>query len=250
MPIFKISDLPDKTKTMHYTQARWRKKNWNDSLKNHSNDLEELLSLIELFDIWKNRLPKNEAIKYLSREIYADAYISIHLACFGLYKNGYMSLRSQFETAMRLIYFSTHPLEFKLWMSGDEKWIKDLLKGPDVWGYEFTYFAFIPEIEKLENLSPKKLRLISKSDTPKLRDIYSKLSKHVHSGGPFLQTRSGRLSAKYNQDEFRSWCEMFKDIQKYINILFALCFPDEFKKMPHPEMDDSPAITRTLPTCR
>jgi hypothetical protein len=27
------------------------------------------------------------------------------------------------------------------------------------------------------------------------------------------------------------WCRMFRDVQKYINILFALCFVDNFKKM-------------------
>jgi hypothetical protein len=237
MPSFRIADLPDKTKTMHQTEARWRKKNWNDSLKNHGNDLEELLSLIQLFDVWKNRLPRNnEAIKCLSREIYTDGYMSIHLACFGLYKSSYMSLRSQFETAMRLIYFATHPLEFKLWIGGDEKWIGGLLKGRDVWGESFKYFVFIPEIAQLE-ASPNNNLWLTKGDSPKLRETHSKLSKYVHSGGPFLQTRSGRLSPKYNQDEFTSWCKMFKDVQMYINILFALCFSDQFRKMPSHERD-------------
>ncbi len=60
---------------------------------------------------------------------------------------------------------------------------------------------------------------------------YCKLSKYVHSGGPYLQTKSGRLSPKYIPTEFISWCEMFKDVQKYVNILFALYFSEEFKKM-------------------
>lgn len=235
MPNFRIENLPDLTKSMHYTQSRWRKKNWEDSLKNHSNDLEELLLQIGLFDIWRNRLPKNDAIKYLSKEIYTDAYLSIHLACFGLYKNSYMSLRSQFEISLRLIYFSSHPWEYKLWISGDEKWIGKLLRGSDVWGDGFTYFAFIPEIEQLDKISGRKQLL--KGDSARLREIYSKLSKYVHSGGPFLQTRSGRLSAKYDQKEFRSWYEMFIEIQKYINILFALCFSDQFIKMPSQERD-------------
>lgn len=160
MTTFKKSGLHEKTLNMHETQARWRKRNWEDSLKNHSSDLEDLLSLIALFDFWKNRLPR-DAARSLSREIYTDAYFSIHLACFALYKNAYMSLRSQFETAMRLIYFSNHPLEFKMWQSGDEKWIGQLLKGTDVWGRDFKYFSYIPEIRKLEENSPQKLRLIS-----------------------------------------------------------------------------------------
>jgi hypothetical protein len=235
MPTFKISDLPDKTKTMHSTQNRWRKRNWEDTLKNEANDLEDLLSLIEVFDIWKNRLPKDDATKSLSREIFADAYMSIHLAGFGLYKNAYMSLRSQLETAMRLIYFSNHLLEYKLWQDGDEKWIGDLLKGSDVWGQNFKYFLYIPEVNQLEDKLQQGLKLINGS--AKLKEIYSKLSKHVHSGGPFLQTRKGHLSSKYSQAEFDSWIEIYKDVQKYINILFALCFSDYFKKMPADERD-------------
>ncbi|SRR6266498_748004 len=235
MPTFKIADLPDKTKTLHTTQNRWRKKNWEDTLKNEANDLEDLLSLIDVFDIWKNRLPKDDATKSLSREIFADAYMSIHLACFGLYKNAYMSLRSQLETAMRLIYFSSHLMEYKLWQDGDEKWIGELLKGSDVWGQNFKYFMYISEVNQLEEKLQQGLKLINGS--AKIKEIHGKLSKHVHSGGPFLQTRRGHLSPKYSQAEFDSWSGIYKDVQKYINVLFALCFSDSFKKMPADESD-------------
>ncbi len=236
MPSFRIENLPEKTLIMHKTQARWRKKNWEDSLKNHGTDLEELLSIIDLFDFWKNHLPRNDATKYLSKEIYTDAYFSIHLACFGLYKNAYMSLRSQLETTLRLIYFSNHLLEFTWWQNGKEKWIGDLLKGSDVWGQNFKYFTHIPEIEKLEEISSPEHRLI-KGNSPKLKIIYSELSKYVHSVGPFLQTRHGRLSTKYSQNDFKSWYKMFRNVHKYINILLVLCFPEQFKKMLPHEID-------------
>ncbi len=148
-----------------------------------------------------------------------------------------MSLRSQFETAMRLIYFSSHPLEYELWQHGDEKWMGDLLKGSDVWGQNFKYFIYIPEIKALETAITQHDLWLTKGDKPKLKVIYSKLSKHVHSVGPYLQTRSGRLSIKYNEEEFESWHEMFGDVQKYINILFALSFADQFKKMPPDEIN-------------
>lgn len=236
MPIFRVSDLPAQTMIMHDAEVKWRKKNWEDSLRNHSNEIEELLSLIALFNIWKNRIPQNESTRYLSKEIYTDAYISIHLASYGLYKNAYMSLRSQFETAIRLIYFSSHHHEFKLWRGGEEGWINTLLKGPDVWGHGFKYFNYIQKVKELEDLGSKRLWLL-KGDNPKLIEIYSKLSKHVHSGGPYLQTRTGRLSAKYDYDEFSSWVKMFKDVQMYVNILFALCFPEPFLRMTDLERD-------------
>jgi hypothetical protein len=235
MPIFKVADLPENTQSMHNAQTRWRNKNWKDSLKNHGNELEDLLSIIALYDFWKNRLPKNNATKTLFKEIYADAYMSIHLSCFGLYKNSYMSLRSEFETALRLIYFSVHPFEYDLWQSGDEKWRTDLLRGSDVWGEGFKYFAYIPKFVQLENDLPDNLRLL-KGNTPKLRGVYSTLSKHVHSSGPFLQTKL-RLSPKYNSGEFSDWCVMFKNVQKYVNILFATCFSELFIAMPLQERD-------------
>ena len=137
MPNFKISDLPEKTKSMHNAQSRWRNKNWQESLHNNNTAIEDLLTLISQYDFWKNRLPRNEATKKLLRETISDAYFSIHLSSLGLYKYAYMSLRSQFETAMRLIFFSNHPLEFELWQSGNEKWVKKLLRGSDVWEKDF-----------------------------------------------------------------------------------------------------------------
>jgi hypothetical protein len=236
MPIFKVVDLLENTQSMHRAQTRWRNKNWKDSLKNHSDEIEDLLSIIALYDFWKNRLPKNSATKSLFKEIYSDAYMSIHLSCFGLYKNAYMSLRSEFETAMRLIYFSTHPLEFELWQNGNEKWITDLHRSSDVWGQNFKYFAYIPKFVQLEESLPGNLRLVIKNENPKLREVYSTLSKHVHSGGPFLQTKL-RLSPKYNETEFKSWHEMFKNIQKYVNILLVTCFSDQFVAMPSQERE-------------
>ncbi len=175
MPRFKVSNLPEKTHMMHDAESRWRQQSWQNSLNNHAKELEELLTIIDLYGLWKNRWPRNDATKILSNEIYTDAYMSIHLACYGLYKNAYMSLRSQFETALRLAYFSEHSLEFKLWESGDEKWIQLLLKGSDVWGQEFKYFLFVPEIKDLENRVPQNLRLITGDG--KLKTVHSKLSQ-------------------------------------------------------------------------
>jgi hypothetical protein len=234
MANFRINNLSEKTRIMHDTQMRWREKNWKESLKKNNFEIEKLLSLIELFDIWKNRLQRNEAIRLLSREIYTDAYFSIHLSCFGLYKYAHMSLRSVFETTLRLIYFSNHQLELEWWQSGEEKWIGDLLKGMDVWGQNFKYFAYIPQIKIFEENCPPDKWLL-KGDNPKLKVIYSKLSKHVHSVGPYLQTRHGSLSPKYKQTEFQNWCEIFKEVQRYVNILLALCFSEKFKNMPTDE---------------
>lgn len=222
---------------MHIAQTRWRKKIWEDTLRNHPTDIEHLLSLIELFDIWKNRLPRIDVTRYLMKELYMDAYFSIHQSCFGLYKYAHMSLRSQFETTLRLMYFVNHPIEYELWKTGNEKWMGDLLKGSDVWGQSFKYFFHIENITELENRITQNDLWLTKGNNPTLRRIYSKLSKHVHSVGPYFQTRSGRLSPKYNEDDFAEWKDMFIEVQKYMNILLALCFSDRLDKMVPSEID-------------
>jgi len=227
---FNVNSLPGRTKNMHKTQSLWRKRNWQRTLKEHHSEIETSLNLIEFFDYWNTKLTHDEVTKTLSKEIYSDSYLSIHFACFGLYKYAHMSLRSEFETALRLIYFSNHPLEFAWWQSGNEKWTRDLLKGSDVWGQDFKYFNHIPEIISFESNCPQNKRLLGGNE-PQLKKIYSILSKHVHSVAPYLQTRHGSLSPKYIQSEFDTWAIIFKDVQRYVNILLVLGFPDKFKSM-------------------
>jgi len=233
---FSIDSLSERTKVMHETQAKWRDKNWKNTLKDNDAKVEELLEKIELLDIWRNRLPNIEVVKTLMREIYMDAYVSIHFSCFGLYKSAYMCLRSEFETVLRLIYFSHHHIEYQWWRAGDEKWIKDLLRGSDVWGREYAYFKHIEQIKKFDDLNTRENQKLF-GNKGKLKAIYSTLSKHVHSVAPYLQTRSGSFSPKYNKDEFEKWYNTHKEIQQYINVFLALGFPDRFKKMPTEERD-------------
>lgn len=230
---FNINKLSERTRIMHETQAKWIYKNWKKTLKEHNSEIEELLEKIELFNIWRNRLNNTLVLKTLMREMYMDAYISIHFSCFGLYKFAYMCLRSEFETALRLIYFSDHRIEFEWWQNGDEKWIRELLKGTDVYGQDFKYLGFLEKIKKFEQNCTQDERLLGKQG--KVKDIYKKLSKYVHSVAPYFQTRLDRFSPKYNQEEFEKWHNSYKEIQQYINIFLALSFPDIFKKMPSEE---------------
>lgn len=231
------SNFGEHLQFMYDAEARWRDENWRTTISEHSSDIDQMLSIIETFDKWIDCLPsENEAKNLLGREIYTDANLSIHLACFGLYKASYMSLRSQLETAMRLIYFLDHPREFNLWHAGDIQWIKELLAGSDVWGREYKYFKLFPGINRFEQdgAAPKELWLIRGNSN--LREIYHQLSRHVHSGGPYLQTR-GSLAPSYSFDDFSKWHGAFLTVQKHINMLFALCFPEYFAEMDPTDRD-------------
>lgn len=224
------NDLPELTKTMHESQEKWRSETWNQTLSKHKEEIEKLLQKISVFDIWSNSLQNNEAAKKLIPEIFIDSYISLHFACFGLYKYANICLRSQLETVLRLIYFSTHPVEFDWWCKGNE-WYREGLKSKDVWGEGFKYFAQLDYIKKFEKRCEKQKRLFHEAQ--KINKTYKKLSGYVHSSALAFQTKPEELliSPKYDLEEFKRWIRSFKEVQEHINILLILSFHREFKKL-------------------
>lgn len=221
-------DLPPNTKTMYESQEKWRAKALKDTLSAHKDQIEASLEKVNLFDIWSNSLQTSEVARRLIPEIFMDAYMSIHFACYGLYKYANICLRSQLETALRLIYFSTHPIEFGWWSAGNE-WYRAGLRTKDVWGEGYGYFEQLENVKKFEELCEEGQRLFQHAR--KVPQIYQTLSTYVHSGVFSLQTKPDQFSPRYKIDEFSKWGTNFKEIQSYIHILLVLSFLEEFKKM-------------------
>lgn len=228
MTIFKVSDLPPETRTTHESQNKWRGNNWKRTLKEHNQLIEELLRKISLFDIWSNKLQRNGVARKLIPEIFMDAYISIHFAGYGLYKYAHMSLRSELETALRVVFFSTHPVEFRWWSEGNE-WYREKRNSPDVWGRGYMYFEQLDNISKFENACTDDKKLFTGKQV--VRRIYKGLSRFIHSGAGHFQTRPDRVSPKYDSDAFTTWHENYEEVQTYIHIILTLGFADEFKSM-------------------
>lgn len=229
MTKFRVSDLPTETKTTHESQNKWRRKNWQKTLKEHKQDIEKLLKKISLFDIWSTRLQQNDVAIKLIPEIFMDAYISIHFAGYGLYKYAYMCLRSELETALRLVFFSTHPIEFEWWFDDDE-WYSTTLDYPFVWGKRYHYFQNLKNIREFEERCEDDKKLFKKKDCG-IKGVYGELSGSIHSGREHFQTKADRVSPKYDSDKFREWYETYEKVQTYINIILALGFADEFRDM-------------------
>ncbi|MBA7524866.1 hypothetical protein ES705_17011 [subsurface metagenome] len=223
MKVFKVHKLPQLTKSTYESQQRWIDKNWQDTLKKHYRETEVLLNKIGIFDVWKNMLSSKygQVVNELMPEIFMDAYISLHFACMGLYKQAYVSLRAQQETVLRLVYFSTHPVEFNWWHSGSG-WYRDFLRTRDVWGEGYVYFEQLDQVKNFERVCKFKLFNIVKSK-------YKGLSIYVHSGVGSFQTTPARFSPKYKLGDFKKWVSSFKEVQSYINIILILGFALEFK---------------------
>lgn len=227
MRTFDENKLPDKTKSMFLSYKNWSDNNLKDTLKKHHKEIEKLLQKIEIYDIWKNILQGNlkKEVESLIPEIFMDSYNSIHFACLGLYKQANVCLRAQIETALRMVYFSTHPVEFKWWYTGEEWYIK---KG-DVWGERYEYFTKLEEVKNFERKF-KEIKYELKLFDIKIKNLYRKLSKYVHSGATSFQTTPDRYSPKYKIAEFKNWVINFKMIQKYSNTILILGFSEEFRK--------------------
>lgn len=223
------TDLPDNVKAMHETQENWRKKAWEETLEKHKNELERMLEKMNLFDIWSDALQDNEATKRLLPEIFMDGYMAIHFAGYGLYKYANICLRSQLETTLRLIYFSTHPIEFGWWCSGNESY-RSGLGNKDVWGEGYQYFQELDYVKQFEQKCNQGQRLFQEGK--KVSNIYKKLSTYVHSGSFSLQTKPDEFSPRYKITNFKRWYSNFDEIQHYINVLLVLGFLKEFKRIP------------------
>lgn len=217
-------NLPELTKAMH--ESRWRDRNWDQTIKKHKKEIEKLLQKITVFDIWSNSLQDSEAPRWMVPEIFIDSYMSIHFACFGLYKYAHMCMRSQLETALRVIFFSTHPVEFD-WWSKNIEFYRSGLRTKDVWGEGYKYFGQLENIKKFEKKCNKEKRLFEEGK--RVNKIYQKLSKYVHSGPLSFQTRPDIFSPRYRLEKFKNWVKSFKEVQECINVLLVLSFPKEFK---------------------
>lgn len=219
MKIFRVDSLPRLTKIMYDSQLRLNTKNWEDTLKTNYGEIEKLLEMVSVFDTWKNTLERKygNVARDLIKETFMDAYMSIHFSCMALYKQAHVSLRAELESVLRLVYFSSHPIEFKWWKED-----RDYFKRKHVWGDNYEYFMRLEEVHSFNTKA--KVQLFNE-----VASIYHTLSKYVHGSFPAFQTTRIGVAPTYQLGEFRKWVGRFKEVQRYVNTVLALGFSEEFK---------------------
>jgi len=219
---FNENKLPTLAKIMYNSQQKWVQENWKATLAAHANGINALLDSIGVFDVWKKVLSNKygKISKELIPEIFMDSYMSAHFACMGLYKQANVCLRSQLETSLRLVYFSTHPVEYKWWCEGSTWYLGSKFK--DVWGPSYQYFEMLEEVKCFH----KSCNLGLFKSIP---DFYKTLSQYVHGSAQSFLTKPNRISPKYNIGEYKKWETNFKDVQKYSNTIFVLGFAEVFR---------------------
>ncbi len=221
MKTFKAERLPKLTKIMYDSQQRLSKNNWEDTLKANHREIEKLLVMVSIFDTWRNTLERKygTSARDLIKETFMDSYMSIYFACMSLYKQAHVSLRAELETVLRLVYFSSHPIELKWWKDD-----KAFFKGKHVWGDNYDYFMHLDDVNNFKGKAGGEL-------FDKVRAMYTTLSKYVHSNFSSFQTTIQGVAPAYKKAEFGKWLSRFKDVQKYVNTVLALGLSEDFKSL-------------------
>ena len=215
-----LNDVSPEVKGLYKTFELWNKSNWESTLSNHDEEMKNLLDKLNLFSIWTDTLSYNDVATKLLPEIFYDSYMAIHFAAMGLYRYANMCLRSELETTLRLVYFSTHPVEFRWWNNGKEPY--EITGKNHVWGSDYNYFIHLEKVSEFNSKCTEKL-------FDKVKKSYKKLSSYVHTSSRAFQTSPGSISPKYEIGFFRGLKSEFIDIQDYIHIILILAFFDEFK---------------------
>lgn len=224
MAKFRVDRLPPLARSMFESQLNWGDKNWKDTFRSHAREVNGLLDDISIFDLWKKTLGNKygKIGQELLPEIFMDAYVSVHFACMGLYKQGHVCLRAELETALRLVYFAVHPVEYSWWCSG-----KDYFKKRDVWAEDYRYYRQLDEVQKFQQTCKQDGHKVNVLDG--VKDLYGKLSQYVHTGRTTFLTTPDRFAPKYREPEFRKWLKAFRETQKHISVILVLGFHEDFK---------------------
>ena len=210
-------------------------KNLDLTVKNSKSDLDSIIESIQSISYWSNVLQDTNS-SGLADEIFMDAYMSIHYASLGLYKYADTAMRSALENSLNWIYFSSHPVEFSWWKSGDE-WF--LSSGGHPWGRGYEYFKLLIDDPKANTIFDKDKTSVS------VAGMYSELSKASHSNSLKLQTSTGELSPVYDPSKFGDFAKRIRQVMSLINSSMILVFQIEFKKMN--QLDRKGVVATLLP---
>lgn len=87
--------------------------NFNISLMENENIIKKILFQIEVIEEIINKT--NKAANIMMKEVVYDLETSIYSGLIGLYRNAYISLRSEIELCLAYIYFVDHNYNYIFW---------------------------------------------------------------------------------------------------------------------------------------
>ncbi|HBH1337169.1 TPA: hypothetical protein SOK46_000975 [Clostridioides difficile] len=88
--------------------------NINCTIENNPQSFSEMIIHLELLDSWVT-LTNNLEANIILKEVCYDLLTSLFIVSNGMYRNGYISLRSALELGLSFIYFVDNNYDFLLW---------------------------------------------------------------------------------------------------------------------------------------
>ena len=154
---FDENKLEALSKSLFKIQQTLIDKNVTEALLHNPTKIENALKKVSVVATWKRTLAAKHKVvsDELVNEIFRDLWLSTNFACMSLYKQAHVSLRAALETTLRLVYFSTHPVEYEWWCSKGSR-------DDDVKSREYKYFERLVFFKKFD----KEMKISSKDFKP------------------------------------------------------------------------------------
>lgn len=194
------------------------RKNINYTIENNPQSLSEMIIYLDLLDSWvveTNDLEANIVLK----EVCYDLLTSLFIVSNGMYRNGYISLRSALELGLSFIYFVDNNYDFLLWQKNeyDMKWAT--LKNYENGVVSKKYLALFNnqvDLEVLINIT---------------ENTYRECSEYVHGKYEYMHTKINEQNIIYNKENFEVWSQMFLMVVKILIVFIGIRFNNKIEKL-------------------
>lgn len=185
--------------------------NINCTIENNPQSFSEMILHLELLDSWVT-LSNNLEANIILKEVCYDLLTSLFIVSNGMYRNGYISLRSALELGLSFIYFVDNNYDFLLWQKNkyDMKWatLKDYEKGI----ISKKYLSLFNNELDLDEIINNTI------------NTYRKCSEYVHGKYEYMHTKINEQNITYNEKSFDDWSSMFLKVVKILLAFIGLRF--------------------------
>jgi hypothetical protein len=183
------------------------------SLDSHRPEFLHSYSRIVSLNTWHGNILEN-AIPSESREFFAEALndaMTSHVAArFGSWRSALMSLRSCIENACYCLYYKDHPIELRLWGTGDHR---------PGFSEIYSYLKTHPDIKPLGSSHITGMTI--------LKTEYGTLSRAVHASAKSFRmapTSGGTILWKASATSLAQWAARERQTLLGLNLLLMTVF--------------------------